>query len=247
MKFPPLLCLSVSTLLLAGTSRLAAEDELSPGVALEIDVLRSTRDDLRVAAGLPVKELDTKYQAALERLGEQARSAGKFPVVVAANDSLKEFTQAGIPNGESENPELVKMEKVYLEQLAKIKEQARPGFVKLEKDYAGQLTRVAAALTQKNETADALLVQKQIKREEAFIKRLEGGMAVPIGKAARIAGDPQGNVRQPLENRGRDREGDRACGSEEGLLGESKGLGCGSASPHGQAPHRHLRKGWQAP
>ena len=189
MKLPYPVRLQVLALLLAGAGSLLAAEDLSEGVALEIDVLRSTRDDLRVQAGAPVKELDTKYEAALAKLGEQARGAGKFAVVVAANDSLKELTQAGVPNGSSDNPEVAKMESAYLQQLAKIKEGARPGFVKIEKDYLAQLAKMATALAGKGQTDDAQLIHKQIKRQEALIKRLEGGMDVPIGKAARIPGE----------------------------------------------------------
>lgn len=189
MKLPSPVCSPVITLLLALAGPLSAADELSGDVALEIDFLRTSRDEQRVQAAAPVNELGTKYEAALERLSEQARGAGKFPVVVAANDSLKEFKQAGIPNGTSDNPELVKMESVYLEQLAKIKAQARPGFVKLEQDYAAQLSKMAASLKEKNETTDVDLVLKQVKRQEAFIKRLEAGMEVPIGKGSRVPGE----------------------------------------------------------
>lgn len=184
MKTVRSVALLSSVLWLAGAGASAGEGELSAGTALEVDYHRSLRDELRSRAREPLRELDAKYEAAIIRLRDAARTAGKPAVEIAAEASLKEFRDSGVADGESDQPDLAKTEKIYLEQRSKAEKLVQPALAKAEKEYLNQLNRMVTELTKERRIDDALLVRSQAAQVAADLKKLQDAHAAPGAKQA---------------------------------------------------------------
>ncbi len=167
----------------------AGDEELSPATRLELDIVRSNRDDLREKAKAPLKEFTGKYLAAVTKIGEEAKAAGKSGLLLEAEASLKEFEESGVPDGESDNPVLAKLEKIYLEQLPKVQKQIQPARVKAEQAYLGELKRMTIELTDANETVQALALKEEAKElAETISKLLEPGQPTAAETRAATGG-----------------------------------------------------------
>lgn len=188
MKIPRAFTILSSVLWLAGKAAFAGEGELSMGTALEIDYLRSLRDDQRTQARGPLRELDAKYEAAITRLRDAARAAGKTAVEIAAEASLKEFKDSGVADGEADQPDIAKTEKIYVEQRSKAEKLVQPALAKAEKEYLDQLNRMVTELTKESRIDDALLVRAQAAQVAADLKKLQDAHAVPGAKQGTVPG-----------------------------------------------------------
>jgi hypothetical protein len=172
------LILSLLAFLLPLGAARAEEKELSPAVAMELDYVKSLAEDLRTKAKTPLTELDDKYRLAVEKIRDDAKASANTAGHLEAEAALEEFAKSGAPNGESGNPAIARLEKIYLEQRPKVTEQIRPALIKTEQSLGQELKRMVEELTKKGEIDQALILKKEMDSVASRLKSMQDGAMV---------------------------------------------------------------------
>ncbi|MCW1925514.1 hypothetical protein OKA05_23350 [Luteolibacter arcticus] len=156
----------------------AGAGELSPAAQLEHDLISGTRDDNLKKIRQPVVDLDTKYKAALEKRRVEAQDAGKLDLVEQIDGAIKSFADGTPPAGESTDPELAKLGKVYIEQRAKLEASSKPALVEAWTFHRRKLEALVTRLTKEGKIEDAKAVRDEAASIDDTIAKLSGKQVI---------------------------------------------------------------------
>lgn len=155
-----------------------AEEELSSVAKFEHDLISGTHQEILQKIHQPITDLDTKYQAALEKRRADAQAAGKLDQVVEIDAAIKSFANGIPPNGESADPELAKLGKVYVEQRTKLESSFKPALVDAWNLHRRKLDGLVTRLTKEGKIEDAKLVRAEATRIDDTIAELSGKVVI---------------------------------------------------------------------
>jgi hypothetical protein len=119
------------------------------------DIYAKQKEDARK----PLDELNLKYRAAIEKCRADAQNAGQLEGVLEAQRALDELAKDALPDGKATDPNLEKVETVYLKQLEVVKKAMEEPLNKAARDRSAFLDDLAIRLTKAGKIEDAVKVR----------------------------------------------------------------------------------------
>ena len=164
---------------------LAADVPAAPAPTL--DSLRLELDVNRQAFHQPVATLNTQYEAQLKKLEEDVRKAGELNLLLAVQDELKGFASGEAKPAPSDFGALQKLQDIYRPERAKREKAEAEQLVPFLAKYREALTTLQKRLTQENQVAEAIKVQDEVVKLDAWRQSVAGFLdGAKKGKPATI-------------------------------------------------------------
>jgi hypothetical protein len=161
---------------------IAAEEGMSAANQMEFDVVR--QDHLLDLSKVNQASVDLrdKYLAALQKRKETLAAAGNSKGVTTVEGAINDFsggqyTEGIDPGGDSPDPEVAALGKVYLKEHQKLIASVKDRTIAVWKKYRQDLMDFGARLTKDGKTADASAVAVEVRKAEQNLLALQ--KAVP--------------------------------------------------------------------
>lgn len=182
--------------------------ETAAGGAVDLKLIEGVYATQKKDAAKPLEQLNEKYRAALEKQRSDFQAAGNLDGVLAAQKGIDEVTKGTVPDGESADPVIGKLENVYLKQLAEVEKAIEEPLEKADRDYLINLEGLALRLTKAGKIEDALMARhaadalkkKQVARETVREMIRPGEPAVKILSASYGTGGKYADVTERVKH-----------------------------------------------
>ena len=172
MTVPKIFLLALPVFL--SLSAMADIEALSPAARMEYDIIGKTREEALARVNEPIARLGEKFAAALEKRKAAVQAAGKLDDVVRVEDALKSFAGGELPTGESADPEIAKLGKVYLAERAKLVASLKAPSAVAWTRHRAAVEALVASLTKEGKIEDAKTVREEIPAIDKTIADLTG-------------------------------------------------------------------------
>ena len=179
MKFSRTLPLAGIACLLVQGGIVFAQADLPPAVQMEHDLIDGTHQENLKKARQPLADLGAKYTTALEKRKAAVQAEGKLESVLLVQGAIDSFAAGNLPGGESADPELAKLGKVYLEQHAKLEDSLRPALAEAWNLHRRKLDSFVTRLTKDGKIEEAKAVREEIAGVDSTIEGLAKKGAKP--------------------------------------------------------------------
>ncbi len=155
----------IMSLLLLFTIPVGAQDG-----EFRLAVLREEFDKKKAEIYSSNKDLDARYEQGLKRLQQSAQTAGDLELALAARGEAEVFRERGGRAIEpSKHGKLAKLQKIYIEQSAKIAAERKAKLAPIAIAYRKRLDALVSELTKAGKLDQALLAKTEHTRITAFI------------------------------------------------------------------------------
>lgn len=158
---------------------LAEISDLPAADGLEYDVIVRTHEDALAVVNQPLTKLGDNYRAAIVKRRAAAQAAGELKHVIEADNALKSFSAETLPTGNSTDPEIARLGKLYLAERAKILTALKAPRAIAWKKHRAEVEAFVIRLTKEDKIEEAKIVSEQIGVIDQTIAALTGKLAPP--------------------------------------------------------------------
>ncbi len=142
----------------------------NPELPPEMRQLKAQRDEAIDKVDAPLKPLGVSYRRHLETLQDTARSSGSLSAMIEVLKE-KERVRDQAAGRDSDWEELASLQQTYHEELKALKEKGRASRVRIEKVYVEELTKIKDQYVRSGEIAFSNLAIRELRSAEARLSQ----------------------------------------------------------------------------